>query len=118
MSVFEFNENKLWMARLQRTVLWCRPLVSLCFSSSTFWKDKCSCFGGFGSHVVTVFFLFSVYSENSEQGAQRRVRVRVSLNTLTAVQVPETRILDSSWSNMRTRQPVAHHGGYEPLGHG
>ena len=37
-----------------------------------------------------MFFLFSVYSENSEQGAQRRGRVSVSWNALTAVQMPET----------------------------
>ena len=42
-------------------------------------------------------FLFSIYSENSEQGAQRRARVSVSFNALTAVQVPETRMLGSSW---------------------
>ena len=60
---FEINESKLWMAGLQRTVLDCRSLVSLCFSSSTFWKGRCSCFDSFNSHVVSVFLLFSVYSE-------------------------------------------------------
>ena len=60
---FEINESKLWMAGLQRTVLWYRSLVSLCFSSSTFWKGRCSCFDSFNSHVVSVFLLFSVYSE-------------------------------------------------------
>ena len=51
----------------------------------------------FGSHVVTVLLLFSVYSEDSEQGAQRRARVGLRLNALTAVQVPETRMFGSSW---------------------
>ena len=42
----------------------------------------------------------------------------VSLNALTAVQMPETRSSAHRGCNMQTRQPVAHHGGYEPLGHG
>ena len=53
---FEINKSKLWMAGLQRTVLDCRSLVSLCFSSSTFWKGRCSCFNSFNSHVVSVFY--------------------------------------------------------------
>ena len=60
------------------------------FSSQHSVKVGVLFFDGFGSHVVTVFFLFSVYSENSEQGAQRRGRVSVSWNALTAVQMPET----------------------------
>ena len=51
------------MAVLQRTVLWYRSLVSLCFSSSTFWKGRCSCFDSFNSHVVSVLSFFSVSSE-------------------------------------------------------
>ena len=51
-----------------------------------FWFSRCYC-----------VLPFLGYSKNSEQEAQRRARVRVSLNALTAVQVPETRILDSSW---------------------
>ena len=78
-------------------VLLCRSLVSLCFSSQHFVEV-----GVLVSMVLVLTLLlcssfFSVYSENSEQGAQRRARVRVSLNALTAVQVPVTRILDSSW---------------------
>ena len=32
-------------------------------TSSTFWNGRCSCFVGFGSHVVSVLLLFSPYSE-------------------------------------------------------
>ena len=96
-SVFEFNESRLWMVGFQRTVLVCRSLVSLCFSSSTFWKGRCSCFVSFDSHVFFCVLTFLGLQWNSEQGAQRRGRVSVSLNALTAVQMPETRMLGSSW---------------------
>ena len=40
------------------------------------------------------------------------------LDALTAVQMPETECSAHRACNMQTRQPDAHHGGYEPLGHG
>ena len=39
------------------------------------------------------------------------------LDALTAVQMPETECSALRACNMQTRQPDAHHGGYEPLGH-
>ena len=59
-------------------------------------KRRCSCFVGFGSHVVSVLLLFSPYSEALSREL-RDVDVSVcGLNALTAVQMPETRMLGSS----------------------
>ena len=94
---FEINESKLLMVGLQNTVLWCRSLVSLGFSSSTFWIVKCSCFDGFISLVVFCDLTFLGLQCNSERKAQRRKRVSVSWYALTAVHMPGTRMLGSSW---------------------
>ena len=94
---FEINESRLSMAGLQNTVLWYKSLVSLCFSSSTFWKNRCSCFDGFISHVGFCDLTFLELQCNSEQGSQRRGRGSVSLYALTAVHMPGTRMLGSSW---------------------